>query len=185
MTVYKVPFGSLKVKKFQHVANRGRPRKIPTDFVNEDARLLFKRQETHVKKDAILKRLSKDSNSFDVVDAIVREFATEASILGFERDQLTAQGKDATGVSHKRLTALRLTADSFFRKKELIDGKSLDLKSPEVMKLIEFVLLKVRSSCFECDISEELVQVLFNTIVDKLDNVEPEMKAFIMDTRKK
>jgi len=182
---FKIPFGTLSIEKVDYVATRGRPRKLPTSFANEEARQIFKQKEAHLRKDPVMKSLLKDSNNFDVVDSILRELATESSLLKFERDLLANAGKDTSGVSQKRLTALRLTLDGFFRKKDMTEGKSLDLKSPEIQRLIEFILMKVQEACGDAGISEEMVQVLFERIADSLENVEPEMKAYISDPRKK
>jgi hypothetical protein len=181
---FKIPFGSLKVEKLNPMVVKGRPRKLPTSFASEEARQIYKLKEAHLKKDPVLKTLLKDSNHYDVVDAVMRELASESSLLKFERDQLANAGKDTSGVSQKRLTALRITLDAFFRKKDMVEGKSLDLKSPEVQRLMEFILMKVRDGAEDAGISEEMMSVLFDRIVDRLENAEPEMKAYIIDPRK-
>jgi len=185
MAIHKLPFGTLRMEKLHYVANRGRPRKIPTTFASEEERDLFKQKESYVNKDPILKALKKDPSSLDVIDVVMREFMIEARILGFERDRLSLKEKDTSALSQKRLTALRLGTDVFFRKKELVEGKSLDLKSAEVQRLIEFLLRLVRECCDEVGLSEEMLQVLFTQIADRLDHIEPEMKAYIMDNRKR
>ena len=181
---FKIPFGSLKIEKLGAVVQKGRPRKLPTEFANEELRQVHRKKELHLKKDPVLKTLLKDSNHYDVVDSIMRELASESSLLKFERDELANAGKYTSTVSQTRLTALRLTLDAFFRKKDMVEGKSLDIKSLEVQRLIEFVLMRVRDACDDAGISEEMASVLFDRIVERLENAEPEMKAYISDSRR-
>lgn len=149
----------------------GRPKKVELLADDPITAEIQKARANHVKKDKLLKTLKKTPNSFDVLDQLILDLATEASLLSFDRSEAARCGKDSSPTAGKRITALKTMADLFFRKREVLIDQAFDFKSKRFEKLLEWILVSVvKDSAMESGLTAEQINILFDNIGKKFDD---------------
>jgi hypothetical protein len=149
-------------------STRGRPRVVHLLPVTPEIGAIQAHRDAFVKADPLLKTIRKDTSTIEVADQIMATLAEEIASLSFEELDMRRSAKDSTHVSGKKITALRSLADLYFKKRESIAGKTIDFKSLQFEKFMEWVLVSVvRESALESKLTDEQINILFDNIANK------------------
>jgi hypothetical protein len=180
-----MPFGALYVVKETRKRGRGRPslrEKMMTEDQDEQDIINNALDEADIERrisnSKLVKNIRSNPNNTKIADMLLEEFAKEAASLEIDRIRLQADGKDTSGVAQKRLTALRLTMDGYYRKIDMMKGGALDLKHPDVARLIEYLIHVFMQAMSDTKVPHDMITVVMDKLTHVLED-ETRMRAFI------
>lgn len=166
----KFPFKSVSLER-NTKRKRGRPRKVELIAASPSDAAEMKARQQFIVDDPLLKKMAKDTTSFDVMDRIMFDLAKESANLSYDRQKLERKGEDISMVSGKKITALKSVADLYFKKRDALMNQSFDFKSKRFEKFLEWLLINViRESAVEASFTEEQINILFDHIASKFSD---------------
>jgi len=188
-------FGNLKYKDFLELSDtdviqankRGEPvvmmtkpgrRQIPelkpaTPIVAE----MLRQKEKSLEDDPILVCIKQDPESADVLNLALQALAEEAASIGFERKEAERRGEDTSNYSVRRVNTLKTVADAWFKRKEQISAREIDLKSPMFQALFGWIMETFGDAMRHCGIRGEMSETVFSKIAKEMESGQWEAEA--------
>ena len=131
---------------------------------------LLVRKQTAMSSDDIVAAMRLAPDSADVLHQVILGLGEEAASLRFERDEAAREGKDTSGVSAKRVQALRATADTWLKRMDQLGARSIDLESPGFGILFKFIMDTFRESMNTARLRPEQVETVFAKFSSMVDD---------------
>jgi hypothetical protein len=129
------------------------------------------KKKKHINQDPLVIISRDNPESPEVINQVIEGLAQEAAHIDAARSDLKLEGRDAINAATKRSQALRAVGETWLRRKEQIQKKDIDLKSPQFTVLFEFIMETVRESMLATGLREEAVETAFAKLSHKLDEV--------------
>jgi hypothetical protein len=118
----------------------------------------------------VLGTIKEDPESVDVLYHVMQGLAEEAEAMAHARLLLESQGKNASNVSAKRVSALRAVGDTWLKRKEQIGSKGVDLNSLAFKRVFTFIMDTFRVSLMVSGVRAEQIEVIFAKLAAKIDD---------------
>ena len=119
------------------------------------------RKREALRQDPILKALLQDPDSPDVLNCIIRGIVEESASLAFERQEAELDGKkDTSGLSGRRIQALRAVGETWLKRMDQIAGKSLDLEGPAFKKVFGLLIETLREAMTSLSYRDEEIDTI-------------------------
>ncbi len=130
-----------------------------------------KRRDRYLRRDKLLRTTDKDPDSSDVMDLILKELASEAAALGFERVELENEGKNVSEVSSRRTRILEKTGEIWLKRQErLKDVGVVDLDTPAIKAFMKAIVDTFQESMVELKFRPEAITSLLNKVASRIDD---------------
>ena len=118
----------------------------------------------------VLGTIKEDPESVDVLYHVMQGLAEEAEAMAHARVLLESQGKNASNVSAKRVSALRAVGDTWLKRKEQIGSQGVDLNSLAFERVFTFIMDTFRVSLMVSGVRAEQIEVIFAKLAAKIDD---------------
>ena len=128
---------------------------------NDQIAANLERKKEALKDDPILEAARKDPESADVLQHIVLGLGEEAASLGFERLAAELNGDPTSGISIRRINALKAMADTWLKRMDQKGAQLLDLDSPPFRAAFQMIMETMRTSLLEAGTRPEIVETSF------------------------
>ncbi len=107
--------------------------------LTEDAEEESRARQSFFDRDSILTKTLKDPGGDNVLEAILKGLAEEQASLAFERKTLERRNGPISQISLRRVNALKTMGELWFKRKEQLQTKEIDLSSEEFASLFRFI----------------------------------------------
>ncbi len=122
---------------------------------------ILARKTVALKDDEILRQMRADPESSDLLQAVIIGLGEEAASIKFEREEAAREGKDTSGLSSRRVQALRATAETWIKRMDQVMAKTIDLDSPGFGILFKFMMESLREAMNAAKLRPEQVETVF------------------------
>lgn len=139
----------------------GRKTALDVGPVNPTVAVLIQRKQDTLDKDPVFNKTKKDPDSPDVLHEVIVGLSEEAASLKFERDEAAREGKDTSGLSAKRVQALRAVGDTWLKRMDQLAGKLIDLDSPAFQALFKHLMDTMREAMNASKLRPEQIETVF------------------------
>jgi len=129
--------------------------------INSTVAALIARKHSAMSADEILTAMKVSPDSPDVLHQVILGLGEEVASLRFEREEAAREGKDTSGVSSKRVQALRATADTWLKRMDQLTIRAIDLDSPSFTSLFQFVMGTFREAMTSTRLRPEQIETVF------------------------
>lgn len=150
----------------------GRPKKPEMPPLSDAARDMQILKEEHLKGDDLLGTVQDNPEAADVLDYVMQGLAEEAASLGFERLDAERRGKDTSGISTKRIGALKAVGDTWLKRKEQLQSTGVDLDSAAFARLFKFIMDTFRESMNSAGSRPEMIETVFTNLAKRIGDDE-------------
>lgn len=147
----------------------GRKTALSVGPANATVAAVLQRKQAAMDGDDILVQMKADPESADLLQAIIVGLGEEAASLKFERTEAAREGKDTSGLSSKRVQALRATAETWLKRIDQLSTKTIDLDSPGFGNLFRFMLETLREAMNAAKLAPEQVETVFAKFSSMVD----------------
>lgn len=137
---------------------------------NDLARAIVKDKADHFKQDALMRAVTDNPESTEVLYATIRAVATECSSLEFERHEKERKGEDTTMISNRRIAALTKIGDTWLKRMDQVMAKGIDLQSPAFGAVFGFIMQTMRDSLEGTDIPPDRIQLAFTKFSQRVED---------------
>jgi hypothetical protein len=148
----------------------GRKSAVNVGPANATVAVLLQRKQTAMDTDAILTQMKADPASADLLQAIIVGLGEEAASLKFERTEAAREGKDTSGLSSKRVQALRATADTWLKRMDQLSARSIDMESPGFGILFKIIMDTFREAMNSAKLRPEQIETVFAKFSSMVDD---------------
>jgi len=148
----------------------GRKSLVEVGPANATVAVLLARKEAAMASDAILAQMKSDPESADLLQAVIIGLGEETASLKFEREEAAREGKDTSGLSSKRVLALRATADTWLKRMDQLSAKSIDMDSPGFNILFKIIMDTFREAMNATKLRPEQVETVFAKFSSMVDD---------------
>jgi hypothetical protein len=155
------------------IVMKGSPgRKNPTVVgpANATVAVLLTRKQSLLDTDPVLLKTRKVPDSPDVLHEVLVGLSEEAASLRFERDEAAREGKDTSGLSAKRVQALRAVGDTWLKRMDQMAGKTIDIDSPGFQALFKFLMETMRGAMNSSKLRDEQIGTVFAKFSSMMDD---------------
>lgn len=162
------------------VVMRGKPGRKTTKLspVSNNVEEVMEARAEHLKTDNLLSTTLTGAESEAVMDSLLAALAEEAASIAFEKAEAERHGHDTSSLSAKRARILKMTADTWLKRRDKNLSGSIDMDSPAFETLFAFILETVRESMTDAGLRAEHIETVFAKISKRLqDNWKEEAKA--------
>ena len=140
-----------------------------------DAEQLMQERRNAISEDPLIMLIRKGANSFQVLDQIIEDIATESASLKFERNVQERQLIETTRTSKARSQTLKLIGELLETKRDLATREIINLRSKKMQAVFKFLITVVKVSMDEVtEISAEQKELFFNRLGKNMHNFEDE-----------
>ena len=147
----------------------GKPSATNVGPANATVAAILQRKQSAMDADDILAQMRADPESTDLLQAIIVGLGEEQASLKFEREEAAREGKDASGLSSKRVQALRATAETWLKRKDQLTSRTIDLESPGFAVLFKMIMDTFRESMNAARLRPEQVETVFAKFSSMVD----------------
>jgi len=145
-----------------------RPQAAP-QAINTATAAVVQHKEDSMKKDPLLRSVTDDPHSLEVLDGIITGISEEAASLHFERQEADRRGNETSKISLRRVNALKAAADVYLKRREQLSSGVVDLDGPAFEKVFLFIIETIRNSMTESGVPYEQVDALFSKVAKQFD----------------
>ena len=131
---------------------------------------LLVRKQASMSSDDIITAMRVAPDSADVLHQVILGLGEEAASLRFEREEAAREGKDTSGMSAKRVQALRATADTWLKRMDQIGARSIDMDSSSFSTLFKFIMDTFREAMNTSRLRPEQVETVFAKFSSMVDD---------------
>jgi len=139
----------------------GRKTAVDVGPINATVAVLLQRKRDVLDQDPVLLKTKKAPDSPDVLHEVIIGLSEEAASLKFERDEAAREGKDTSGLSAKRVQALRAVGDTWLKRMDQMAGKLIDLDSLGFSALFKLMMETMRESMTAAKLRPEQIETVF------------------------
>lgn len=139
----------------------GRKTVVDVGPANATVAEILKRKQASMDGDPVLLKTKRAPDSPDVLHEVIVGLSEEAASLKFERDEAAREGKDSSGLSAKRVQALRAVGDTWLKRMDQMSGKIIDLDSPGFQALFKHLMDTMREAMNTSKLRPEQIETVF------------------------
>lgn len=146
------------------------------EVINEKDRLLKKYHSTH---GSLVQNFSRGHVSAeDGIDYLIMELLRESEALKGSELLFATRGnvRDETAVIIKRIEALETIAKTIHRKQKMISDEVVNLDSPYIRIIVQYITQKVHDTFNELGYEQEMIHLFFEKFQAITDNWKKEVK---------
>jgi hypothetical protein len=133
-----------------------------------------------IANDPILSALTQNPDSPLIIDEVLAAMARETASLEYDKIAAERTGQDPSGISNRRMKALRTLGETWLKKKREIDSSALDLDSPAFRTLFSHVMKTFEQAMVDTGLPREMVELVFDRVSKRMDGTwEQEIKTKI------
>jgi len=155
------------------IVMKGKPGRKSTPTVgpvNPTVAELLKRRQTAMDDDPILTQIAASPDSANVLNEVIRGLGEESASLKFERQEAAREGKDTSGLSSKRVQALRAVGDTWLKRMDQLVAKSIDLDGPSFAIVFELMMDTLREAMNSANLRDEQIKTVFAKFSSMIDD---------------
>jgi hypothetical protein len=164
----------------------GRPTKaVSLPAVSKQAEeVALAKENHHVLSDLVV--LTKHNPESDAVfNSLMVGLSTEITSLEFERKEAERKGEDTSNISAKRVRAIKTMTDAWLKKREKVDGGSIDMEGAAFKALFSLTLETVRVAMNDSGMRAEHIETVFAKLSKRLaDGWAEDAKARMREATK-
>jgi len=150
--------------------NPGKPTTLTVGPANATVAAILTRKAAAMDGDEILAQMRANPESADVLQAVIIGLGEEAASIKFEREEADREGKDTSGISSKRVSALRATAETWLKRMDQLTAKTIDLDSPGFNVLFKHIMDTFREAMNATKLRPEEAEAVFTKFSDMVDD---------------
>ena len=139
----------------------GRKTAVDVGPANATVAVLLRRKQDTLDHDPVYLKTKKAPDSPDVLHEVIVGLSEEAASLKFERDEAAREGKDTSGLSAKRVLALRAVGDTWLKRMDQMAGKLIDMESPAFHTLFKHMMDTFREAMNASKLRPEQIETVF------------------------
>lgn len=139
----------------------GRKTAVDVGPANRVIAVLLQRKQHTLDTDPVLLKTKKSPDSPDVLHEVIVGLSEEAASLKFERDEAAREGKDSSGLSAKRVQALRAVGETWLKRMDQVSSKLVDMDSPAFTALFKFLMDTFKEAMNSAKMRPEQVETVF------------------------
>ncbi len=162
------------------IVMRGKPGRKVTRLtpVSDNVEEVMEARSDHLKADHLLSTTLSGAENEEVMDTLLASLAQEAASIAFEKAEAERHGQDTSSLAVKRARVLKMTADTWLKRRDKNLGGTIDLDSPAFEALFAFILETLRGAMDDAGLRQEHVETVFAKISKRLaDTWKEEAKA--------
>lgn len=149
----------------------------PTTVDAEESSLLRKR---FMERDMISSRVCENPSGESVLDAVLDALAEEQASLAFERKTAESRNAPISQISLRRVNALKTMGELWFKRKEQLATKEIDLASDEFARLLQFVIATFIEAMEKSQVDQDSIAVVGQTLLSLIRD-----ESWVSQARKK
>lgn len=147
----------------------GRPRNpVPLMPVSKQAEEISNAKDNHQALSDLVSVTRNNPEADAVFHSLMLGMSTEITSLEFERMEAERKGEDTSGISSKRVRAIKAMTDAWLKKREKVDSHSVDMESAAFKSLFAFILETVRAAMADSGMRPEHVETVFAKLAKRL-----------------
>jgi hypothetical protein len=131
---------------------------------------ILKIKEGHLRNDPIIHAAENSPESPELLNQVVLAIGEEAASLRFERMEAERRGTDTTQLSMKRVASLKAMADTWIKRREQIQSRTVDIESPSFRALFEYITETFTRAMQSAGIRQELADSVISVFAKMLDD---------------
>lgn len=148
----------------------GRKTTVTVGPVNATVAVLIQRKTSSLDTDPVLMKTRGAPDSPDVLHEVLVGLSEEAASLRFERDEAAREGKDTSGLSAKRVIALKAVGDTWLKRMDQMSGKLVDMDSQGFQALYGLLMETMRTAMTATKLRPEQVETVFAKFASLVDD---------------
>jgi len=148
----------------------GRKNVVDVGPANATVAEVLKRKDAVMNADDILEQMRRNPESADLLQAIIMGLGEEAASLKFERLEAAREGKDTSGLSSKRVQALRATAETWLKRMDQLTTRNIDMESPAFAVLFRQIMDTFREAMNFAHLRPEQIETVFSRFSNMVDD---------------
>jgi hypothetical protein len=125
-----------------------------------------------ISKDKVFEQTIVDSESSEVLNAVLQGLAEESANLKFEREEAERKGENTSQLSIRRVNALKAVGDTWLKKKEIISNQMVDIEGKSFKVLFGFIAETFRKACDNAKVRPEMSESIFANFGKLIDDEE-------------
>ncbi len=137
---------------------------------NATVAAILQRKQSALTGDEILQQIKVNPESADVLQAIITGLGEEQASLKFEREEAAREGRDTSGLSAKRVQALRAVAETWLKRADQITTRAIDLEAPSFTILFKFIMDTFREAMAAGRLRPEQIETVFAKFSDMVND---------------
>lgn len=151
-----------------------------TEGPSLDPDALMQERRTAIAEDQLIGLLRKGANSFQVLDQLIEDIATESASLKFERNVQERQLLETTRTSKARAQVLKMIGDLLETKRDLASQEVINLRSKRMQAVFKYLVSIVKGSIEEVtQISQEQRELFYTRLGRNMLNFEDEAEKLM------
>lgn len=148
----------------------GRKGTVQVGPANATVAAILQRKHSAMQTDPLLTTIGSSPDSPDVLHEVIKGLGEETASLKFEREEAAREGKDTTGISSKRVQALRATAETWLKRADQLGAKLIDLEGPAFHALFEFEMESLKEAMLAARMRPEQIEMVFTKYASMVDS---------------
>lgn len=148
----------------------GRKSKTALNPVTPQIAAVSAAREDHLADDSVSVEITKDPESDDAFNMLIRGMAQEAAVIEFERIEAQRHGQEVVEHAARRARVLKAMADLTLKKRSMFQSGMINMESPQFKALFKYILESFKASMVESGARNELVESIFTNLVKSLDD---------------
>jgi len=164
----------------------GRKQLVELGPDNDVIKEILKRKLEEMSVDDILRLAREDPESPDVLQQVIVGLGEEAASIRFERSEAERTGKETSGISVRRINALKAVGDVWLKRKEQLALKGVDLDSSAFKSVFHHIVVTMKESMTETGVRGEAIEAVFAKFSEIVETPEweSEVKNLIQGIRR-
>lgn len=110
-----------------------------------------------VTNDKVFRQIVAEPYDDGLIPLLMRELAEEAAALKFERVRADVTGKDVIALSMRRVDTLQRLIDTWFKRRDQMATKAIDMKGPVFRRLFGYLVGTFRECMEDAGVAESVV----------------------------
>jgi len=151
------------------MAHPGRTKNPKVEPANAFVAELIRRKDEAIKADPIIAAARDKPDDPDVLQQVIVAFGEEAASIGFERAEAERKGEETSGLSLRRINALKALAETWLRRREQMASKGIDIDSPSFKAMFGFIMDTFKEAMLSCGVRGEMVETVFAKLAQMMN----------------
>jgi hypothetical protein len=157
-------------------AQPGRSKNPKIEPLNATVAEILRRKQESVGADPIIAAARDKPDDPDVLQQVIVAFGEEAASIAFERQEAERKGEETSGLSLRRINALKALAETWMRRRDQLTARGIDLDSSAFKALFSFIMQTFKEAMLSCGVRGEMVETVFAKLA-QMTNGEWENEA--------
>jgi hypothetical protein len=135
-----------------------------------------------ISQDTLLKGVSGDEGTFELLDIVIAELAEESASLKYERIKKEFDDEPTDRISLRRANILKMVSDAIIQKRNLALNDFINLRSPQWQVVFGELMDKIRITFEDLGYSSEQMELFFEKLQTHLETFEEDTEMKLKET---